>query len=180
MAGLYSHRGIPGAECTCIFPARLCLIIDNGVQPRVFSTSKKKKKLHWAAPHPAHTCTVLAAAAASVQSFKKNALPQLDLLECAARFDVHTRLLLCSLTMRQGIFHWLEVMDTCFKAPNSNYPAYSCIIRLRSHGGMSRGPDISWQRPSSSGSILFAFCHVSRAIATKWKRLGADKPGYTN
>jgi hypothetical protein len=93
---------------------------------------------------------------------------------------VHTRLLLCSLTMRQGIFHWLEVMDTCFKAPNSNYPAYSCIIRLRSHGGMRRGPDISWQRPSSSGSILFAFCHVSRAIATKWKRLGADKPGYTN
>jgi hypothetical protein len=72
------------------FPARLCSIIDDGVQPRVFLSSKKK--LHWAAPHPAHTVLAAAAAAAdaSVQSFQKNALPQLELLECAARFDVHT------------------------------------------------------------------------------------------
>jgi hypothetical protein len=45
---------------------------------------------------------------------------------------------------------------------------------------MSRAPEMAWQRPSSSGSVLFDFCHVSRAIATKLKRLGDDKRCYTN
>ncbi len=77
------------------------------------------------------------------------------------------------------MFYRLKVLDTCFKAPDSKYPAYLCINRLKTDGIMSRQPAIARQRSLSTSSVLFGFCHVSRAIATKRNRLGDDKQCYT-